>query len=365
MMNGYFDNAAQCRPFERAAREFAELSLRFYGNQEASGAAGVESRKQVEAASAEIAEKFAPGSQTLFTGTGTDAIRCAVRAHFMVHPGTAAVTTRAEHPALLEALRSFAGKVEFVTLRKDGSPDMAELESFLAAKPSLFAVHHVNAETGFIQDAEAFRKLLKPGTAFLLDTVQSVGKIAVPWREAMPDFVTVSGCKIGAPCGGALVFRDNKKTADSLHAVRGKFHGTGRLIPAAAVVLARVLVSDLETLEDGEKHAESLRNIVLDALAGTEFVKTAGTRSSPYILHLIFPGKQGAILVRILNSKGISAAAGSACLAETPEPSHVLRALGYSKEESFCAFRASFWRDSAEEDVRNFAKELVSALKSY
>ena len=74
---------------------------------------------------------------------------------------------------------------------------------------------------------------------------------------------------------------------------------------------------------------------------------------------------QGAVLVRILESRGVSAAAGSACMAETAVPSAVLTAMGYPKNTAFGAFRVSFWDDTSDEDVKVFKNILLEALKNY
>ena len=91
----------------------------------------------------------------------------------------------------------------------------------------------------------------------------------------------------------------------------------------------------------------------------------APEHASPYILHLIFPHHQGAVLVRILESEGISAAAGSACMAETPSPSETLIAMGYGRTLAFGAFRLSFWDDTAEADAEVFKNVFNQALKNY
>ena len=89
------------------------------------------------------------------------------------------------------------------------------------------------------------------------------------------------------------------------------------------------------------------------------------THASPYILHLIFPNHQGAVLVRILESEGISAAAGSACMAETPTPSETLTAMGYGKALAFGALRLSFWDDTGAEETEHFKKVFNQVLKNY
>ena len=378
-MELYFDNAASCRPFEWAVRLFSETALSAYANQESAGTLGVRAKRLVGEASKRLADALAPGAEVLWCNSGTEALAAAVRMHCAAHPGTQVVTTEAEHPALKQAIRRYAAihglQVSCAGIKKDGMVDLDSLSSLLTPKVSLLALHHVNAETGAVQDLTAVRAILDSHssgkTKFLADTTQSVCKVSVPWEEAGVDFITVSGCKIGAPCGAALLFRDSpdKIVSRRIHALRGADHAVGRCVPAAVHVLASVAERNLETLAERALRVKKIRDRILKSVkhsAGRRVLETIpADKASPYILHLIFPEHQGAVLVRILESEGVSAAAGSACMAETPEPSGTLRAMGYSRALAFGAFRLSFWDDTTEQDAEVFENLFDSALKNY
>ena len=197
----YLDNAASSRPFDWALDCFVSAAKEFFGNQEAAGAFGLRSAKAVKDASARLASALAPGASVLWCNTGTESLAAAVHAHCMSHPGTEIVTTKAEHPALKQALLRF-GKAFGLTVRtadigRDGLIRTDSLIPLLSAHTSLLAVHHVNAETGAVQNLVELRALLDqhaPKARFLADTTQSVCKIAVPWKEAKLDMMTLSGC---------------------------------------------------------------------------------------------------------------------------------------------------------------------------
>lgn len=374
--NLYFDNAASCRPFDWALDCFTAAANDSFGNQEAAGAFGVRAAKTVKDASARLASALAPGAGVLWCNTGTEAIAAAVQAHCMSHPGTEIVTTKAEHPALKQAILRFAKfyglTVRFADIRKNGAVDPDSLIPLLGAHTSLFAVHHVNAETGAVQDLTALRELLNrhaPKALFLADTIQSVCKIAIPWQEANPDFITLSGCKIGAPCGAALLWRDtpNRPVSKTLHVLRAQHHAVGRCVPAAAAAIARVAETLIPNLTERAARAAMIRAAVREMIPEeTGVIDTIPADAvSPYILHLIFPHHQGAVLVRILSSEGVSAAAGSACMAETPTPSETLTAMGYGKALAFGALRLSFWDDTDDAGLEHFKKVFNQALKNY
>lgn len=355
-MNNMLDNAAASRPFPWAVELFAEKSLELYANQESAGVLGTAAAGAVKAAAEQLASAVAPGFGVLFCNTGTEALRAAVQGVLAGAASPDVLTTRGEHPALINALKQYAVP-KYCKLGKEGL-----IHQVPEGKFHLFATHHVNSETGILQDPEYLRGLLHNGTPFLLDTTQSVCKVPVP--SSIPDFLTISGCKIGAPCGAALLYR--KTFEKQILRIRQELHGTGRCIPAAAVVLAEVVSRGVSELEAGMKHAEKLGEILRQGLSDLPVVFTAaGSKASPWIVHLLLPGYQGGILVRMLNERGITAAAGSACSSETPEPSAVLRAMGYTSEEAYSSLRISFFHDTTENEVLFFINTLHELLKNY
>ena len=355
-MNYMFDNAAACRPFPWAAELFAEKSLELFANQESSGKLGTVSANAVKAAEEQISAAAAPGYGVLFCNTGTDAIRAAVCAALSGKQNPRSLTTKGEHPSLLRILEEKT-QTQYCRLSRKG-----KIQILPDSVPHLFAVHHVNSETGVIQNPEELKKQLPEQTVFLLDTTQSFCKIPVP--GTVPDFLTVSGCKIGAPCGAALLYR--KTFEKQVLSLRQKDHGIGRCVPAAAAVLGEVVSRGIADLERNRKNAEKLRKLLRESLSELPVEFTADTEdSSPWIVHFLLPGYQGGILVRMLNERGITAAAGSACSSETPEPSAVLLAMGYSSAEAYSALRISFSPCNTEEEILFFANTLHDLLKNY
>ena len=355
-MNIMLDNAAACRPYSWAAELFAEKCRSLYANQESAGKLGVESAKAVAEAADRLSSVLAPGYGVMFCNTGTDALRAAVFAALSGKRNPVSLTTRAEHPALLRALAAFPG-TEYCRVGRTGAITIPG-----DCVPDFFAVHHVNAETGILQDFAVLKKQLPEKTVFLLDTTQSVCKVSLP--ETLPDFLTISGCKVGAPCGAALLYR--KSFEKKIRALRLEEHGIGRCVPAAAVVLSETVVRGVSRLRERYSHAERLNRILRDRLSGLQIRFTAeNVPASPWILHFMLSGREGGILVRMLQERGITVAAGSACSSETPKPSAVLTAMGFSARESYSALRVSFFDDTTEEDVLIFANTLHEVLKNY
>ena len=79
----------------------------------------------------------------------------------------------------------------------------------------------------------------------------------------------------------------------------------------------------------------------------------------------MMPGIQSAVIVRYLSKYSILSASGSACAAESQEPSIVLTSLGFSKADAFSGLRLSFSWNTKMEDVEKFFNTLEEILKKY
>ena len=95
------------------------------------------------------------------------------------------------------------------------------------------------------------------------------------------------------------------------------------------------------------------------------FCTVPAEAASPFILHLMLPGVQSGVVVRMLSEEDVMVAAGSACASETRTPSAALTALGFSREQAYSGLRISFGFDTSPEDVKKMAEALKTVLKNY
>ncbi|MBD3165801.1 aminotransferase class V-fold PLP-dependent enzyme, partial [bacterium] len=71
----------------------------------------------------------------------------------------------------------------------------------------------------------------------------------------------------------------------------------------------------------------------------------------PNSLNLTLPGLRGEAVVVALDQKGVSLSSGSACKSGSPEPTHVLMAMGRSTEEGHCSVRLSLSHETTSDDI--------------
>ena len=377
----YLDNAAATPSTPCLLEYFKKESLRSYVNQEAAHQAASALREELEAAACEFG-KLLSGSSTCgvcWTSSGTEGLCSAVSLPCFAHGNI--VSSKVEHPALEEALRRVAGnsrtELRYVRIRADGQIDLDHFSSLLDEKTTLVALHHVQAETGALQDLLALRRAIDrsaPNAQFLADTMQSAGKMPLPWESARLDFAFVAGRKMGGPPLGAILFRDDPRgTKREFFAARRKRdHLSSRPDPASVLTLCESLRQAESAIVSRSTAVLRMNAFLRDRLqslsgfGGHRILPTLpADLSSPYILHFSVDACQGAVLVRLLGEKGIALGAGSACAAESNKPSAALQAMGWRKEDAYSGLRASFWEELTEQKLETFMERLREALELY
>jgi cysteine desulfurase len=209
----------------------------------------------------------------------------------------------------------------------------------------------------------------------LADAVQFAGLYDYPVKDAfLPDMLLVSGAKLGANSGAALLFtgRNGSVAASALEALRKKEHW----LPRVNIVEAAALVKAVEVVNQQRSNKwqiigqinDFLRTELRDMLLpnGKKLILTVpGEYAAKNILHMILPGYQSGVLVRMFGQRGIMLSAGSACAAESAEPSAVLSALNYSKSDSYSGLRLSFSGSNTVEEAAVFVQTLRELLQNY
>lgn len=279
------------------------------------------------------------------------------------------ISTKVEHSSILrplEFIREIGGKVELINVDKYGIPDIDELRKILKknGKPSLISVIHVNNETGIISPIEEIKKISKEyGVLFHTDITQSVGKMKIDLSDI--DFATFSGHKIYGPKGIGVIYAKLGSPLEPLiHGGKqedGLRAGTQNVAGAIGIAKALEICSDYEDME-------KLRKI--QAYFEREIQKICDLRINghtefrlPTTSNITFFGIEGETLVINLDLEGIAVSMGSACLAESKTPSHVLLAMGIPPEEAKSSIRFSFGRYTTEEDISYTIEKLSEIIK--
>ncbi len=315
-----------------------------------------------------------PG-EIVFTSGGTEADNIAVQGTIGSTGGTA-VCSAVEHNAVLDPVLHLGGLV--TPVNPQGLIDLDALAQLLTEAPepvSLVSVMTVNNETGVIQPLEPVAEVvaeLAPTAVFHTDAVQALCWIDVAAHAACADLISVSGHKFGGPKGvGALVVRgDVKLAAMALGGgqERGRRNGTQNVAGIAAMAAAAAVTVAVRSAEVARVGAlrDRLADGIRDALPGVHESGISGNERSgkiPNICHLAFEDVESEALLFLLERDDIFASAASSCSSGAQDPSHVLAAMGMSRELAGGSLRLSLGHQTIEADIDAALAAVPAAVK--
>ena len=183
------------------------------------------------------------------------------------------------------------------------------------------------------------------------------------------DSLSMSGHKFYAPKGiGALYVRDGvnfEKILDGGHQEKNKRAGTENV--AEIVALGKAIEEVYSNYDEYNKHLQELRDFYIEQIEEKiPYAKLNGARENrlPGNANFSFPNIDAQQLLLELDEKGICASAGSACSTGTPEPSHVLVAIGLSKCLLNGTLRTTFGKYNTKEDVEYLVKTITEIILS-
>jgi cysteine desulfurase len=268
-----------------------------------------------------------------------------------------------EHPAVLGAAAQCAAST-VVPADGNGVADPDDIRRALRPDTKLISVMHANNEIGTIQPIEEIARIAaEAGVAFHSDGVQAAAKIPVDVRALGVNMYSVTAHKFYGPKGaGALFVRKGTPLAPILfggHHERDRRPGTENVSGAVGLGRAAQWVAEHGGAE-GRRLAR-LRNRLEEAVLKSipdAYINGAGAPRVPNTSNLRFDGIESEPLLIALDLRGFGASSGSACSSGASEPSHVLSAIGLTREQARSSLRISMGRSNEESHV----DALVGAL---
>jgi len=206
------------------------------------------------------------------------------------------------------------------------------------------------------------------GVLFHIDAVQAIGKVAVDVEALRADALTGSGHKIYGPKGtGFLYLRKRVKLAPLVWGggqERAFRPGTENVAGIAGLGLAAELAG--QELKTEMPRLAALRNRlingILEKVEGTA-LNGPTVKRVPTNANLRFDGVEGEALLQAMDLKGICVSSGSACSAGSVNPSHVLTAMGLTREEALSSVRMTLGRENTEEQIDYVLEELPQIVE--
>ncbi len=363
----YLDYAATTPMRPEAVAAMLPFLSEHFGNPSGGHAAARAAKTALEEAREQVAAALgAQPGEIVFTAGGTEADNLAVKgAAYAAREagiGDRVVTTAFEHKAVLasvDRLEHEGFRVTRVGVDGGGLVDLDALADSLDGRTVLVSVMLVNNEVGTIQPLDEVATLVReraPRAALHTDAVQAVPWLDVAAATSCADLVAISAHKLGGPKGvGALVVRGDRPIVPMVEGggqERGLRSGTSNV--AGVVALAVALTVTTERREDDARRIGVLRDRLADGLAAAvpdAFFNGDRSRKIAGNCHVGFPGTEAEALLVLLDREGVCAAAGSSCSSGATEPSHVLAAMGLSRDDALASIRLSLGFASTDGDV--------------
>jgi cysteine desulfurase len=359
----YLDHAATTPLRPEALEAMLPHLMGAFGNPSSAHALGRQARNALDEARERLAADLgAAPREVVLTSGGTEANNLAVKGAAWVGKarGGRLVVSTVEHHAVghaAEHLAKWGFEVAWAPVDAHGRVDPDELEALLDERTVLVAVMLANNEVGTIQPVReiAERVRARRGIHLHVDAVQAAPYLDLDVAALGADTVAISAHKFEGPKGvGALWVRRGTPLLAQLHGGSQERHrraGTENVAGAVGMAAAYALACAEKPAARARLAAfrERLQAACL-AVDGVELTGHPAERL-PGLLSLLVRGADGAAVAVALDLSGIAASTGSACATGSPEPSHVLTAMGIPEHAALGALRLSLGRATTEAEV--------------
>ena len=335
-----------------------------FGNASSVHTFGQSAKSCVDDARSAVATLLGAGPQEIvFTSGGTEADNLAIRGVADAQESTSRrhlIASAIEHEAVLNTFKALARRgwtTSLLPVDDTGIVDPAALESVITDATALVSVMHANNEIGTVQPIPELAAIAhRHGVLFHTDAVQSVGKIPVVVDDLDVDLVSLSGHKFNGPKGvGALWVRRGSRltaTVTGGRQERNRRAGTENL--PGIVGLGKAARLAAEKLEREGARLGQLRDQlevgILEVVPGT-VVNGDREHRVPNTTNISFDRVEAESLLIALDLEGIAVSTGSACSSGALEPSHVLRAMGFSPHRTQNAIRFSLGMENTADEI--------------
>ena len=297
--------------------------------------------------------------EIVFTSGGSEANNLAVKGIFFAlrDKGDHIITTRVEHPAIIEPCRfleRLGARVTYLPVDSTGRINPADLRQAITRRTILVSIMHANNEVGTIEPIEDCARIVHEyGILFHTDAAQSVGKISTDVNELGVDLLSIAGHKLYAPKGvGALFVRRGVRLEPLIHGAGhegGRRAGTESALLAVGLGKASELARNLASMDRVRALRDQFWQGLEKPLGNRIVLNGHPTRRLPNTLNVSFVGLVGAeILARLEN---VAASTGSACHSGRIELSPVLEAMGVAPKVGMGAIRFSLGRTTTLDEI--------------
>jgi|TARA_B100000795_G_C22806689_1_gene445412 cysteine desulfurase len=300
-------------------------------------------------------------TEVIFTSGATESINLAMKGVYDLYStkGEHIVISKTEHTAVLDTaayLQKKGAKITYLDVDENGKIDSEDLKNAITERTILIAVMWVNNETGVVQDCKKLSEIAyQNNIPFLCDATQALGKLKIDLADNHIGLMPISSHKIFGPKGVGALYVRRKKPRISLESLvhgGGQERGlrAGTLNVPGIVGFGVATLKNTNNLNSKKTRIKDIKSQFLIFFKQYNVIVNGNQQSSDYILNIRIPGLKASQLIK--KTRNISYSLGSACNADSLNPSHVLVAMGLTKEECEASFRLSFSAAITDQEIK-------------
>ncbi len=390
----YLDNSATTKPYREVAEDMGKVLMEDFGNPSSLHELGVKAEGRIKKARKEAGELLGVSPEELiFTSCGTESDNMALLSGCQARArrGKRVITTRVEHPAILETckvLRDRGFEVVEIDVDSQGLVKLEELKDAVNEDTILISVMGVNNEVGTIQPIEeigsfkeSFNREHGREILFHTDAVQSFSKVEFDLRNV--DMLSASAHKIHGPKGMGLLYMKKDLSIPAFingggqeRKLRSGTENVAGIVGfGTACKLAKANYQErMDHINNLRKHLLSglmveikdvMVNGPVETLGFDEKIPQGKAVACPAVLNLSFLGTRGEVILHTLETEGIYVSTGSACSSNKKGMSHVLKAMGRKDKEIEGAIRFSFSGENTLEEMDYVIEKAKAAVNRF
>ncbi|MBM7550157.1 cysteine desulfurase family protein [Peptoniphilus gorbachii] len=370
----YMDNAATTKVTENVLNAMLPYMRENYGNASAIYSLGQKSRAAIENSRIKIAEilKTKP-SEIYFTSSGSESDNWVIKESLNPREKNHIISSKIEHPAILNSLKAverLGSNYSLISVDQEGFINLDELSEKIKDNTKLISVMFANNEIGTIEPIKEISKIAREKNILMhTDAVQAMGNVKFNLKDLDLDMLSISGHKLGAPKGiGILYIKEGTEIfpfIDGGEQERGMRASTENV--ASIVGLARAIEDAYVNIDENISYTRDLRDYTIEKLLNIDGIILNGPRDKrlPGNINITLKDTKPQTMVQYLDMYDICASSGSACAAGSINPSHVLRAIGRSEEDSLSMLRLSLNHNNTKDECDYVVEKINEGMKKF
>lgn len=359
----YLDYSATTFVSDEVLQSFTN-ACKLKGNPNSNHDLGLESNKQIENSTKEIAKllNILP-EEIIYTSGSSESNNLAIKGICLKEENTKKhiITTNYEHSSVIAPLHYLQKKgfeVDFVDTDKNGVVDTEKLKKLIRDDTILISIASVNSEIGIIEPVEEIGAYLKenhPNIYFHVDMTQTIGKLKLDLKNI--DLVSLSAHKIFGIKGiGLLIKKKNITLEPLIHGGKSTtIYRSGTPQTELIISIKTAIEQAYKDLDKKYKYVEELNKEVINFLKKYENIYiNSNSKCIPHIINFSFTEITPKELQKKLSKRGVYISTQTAC--STSNISPAVYSLTKNKKIAESSLRISLSHITTKTELKEFYK---------